>query len=115
MPKLPASPQQPATRVTVAPARAQQPLVGLPAEDRRVVAVRLGDDLDAGEVGRRSSRSAVEQLGEGQHAGGDLDRPRVVGELDGVAAQRGQADGSRPTTGTPLATYGAQRRDRARR
>ena len=35
------------------PGPAQQPLVGVPAEHRRVVAVRLRHDLDAGEVGRR--------------------------------------------------------------
>ena len=33
----------------------------------------------------------VDQLGQGQHAAGDLGGPRVVGELDGVTAQRRQA------------------------
>ena len=54
-PQLPASPQQPPSRVTRAPALGQQRRVGRPAEHRGVVAVRLRDDLDAAQARRRAT------------------------------------------------------------
>ena len=47
----------------------EQPLVGGPADDGVVVAVRLGDHLDPGEVGQRQLL-ALDELGEAEHVEG---------------------------------------------
>ena len=54
------------------------------------MAVRLRDHADTGQVGRLPVE-AGQHLGEGAHGRGHLDGARVVGELDRVAAQGGQA------------------------
>ena len=79
-----------------------------------MVAVRLRDDLDPGEVGRLPVEP-VEQLGQRPHAAGHLGGARVVGELDGVAAQRGQAGRLEPDHRHAAGDVRRQRRDRPRR
>ena len=85
----------------------QQRGVGLPPDDRVVVAVRLGHDLDAGQVGRRplpclhpGGKELRERLDPRAHLGG----PGVVEQLDGVLPDDARQLGSRPMTGVPLAT-----------
>ncbi len=75
------------------PRALQQGRVRAPAEDGGVVAVRLRDDLDAGQVRRGPALGAVEQLGERQHSPGDAARRVRAEQVDHVVAQRRRAAG----------------------
>ncbi len=71
---------------------AEQGGVGVPAEDGVLVAVRLGDAGDIGQVGRGPAVGGAQQFREGLDRAGQGLRARVTGEqLGGVAAQRGGA------------------------
>ena len=90
----------------------EQRLVGGPAEDGVVVAVRLGDHLDPGEVGQRQL-AALDELGEASARPGRAPASSAA-SLRSVARQ----DGSSPTTGTPeldvrRAAWHRARHDRA--
>ena len=94
-----------------APAGPQQPRVGLPAEDRRVVAVRLRDHAYAGQVGRLPAalRSAARRAWSRRAASSTA--RRVVGQLDDVAAQHRQAGRLQPDDRHAALDVRRERRD----
>ena len=89
--------------------------IGLPADDGVVVAVRLGHDLDPGEVGRRPRPLADlvgQELRERPHSPTDLGDARVVDELAGVLADRRETARLQPDDRCPVGDVRVQGLDR---
>ncbi len=64
--------------------RLEQRHVGVEAQDRRLVAVRLHDERRTGQVRSLPAVGTPQELGEREDALRHVDRPRVVEQLDGI-------------------------------
>ena len=107
--KVAGQPTAPADGCDAGPRRCQQGRIGLPPDDRGMVAVRLDDQLDAAQVGRCPVRRTLQQLGEGEYAGGDLGNSRIPGSSSAASLRHtARQDGSRPITGVPRAMTGCK-------
>src|SRR5512132_3336831 len=74
--------------------RRQQGRIGLPADHRGVVAVRLDNQLDAAEVRWRPVWRTTYELGQREDPGGDLSDPRILRqELGGITTPHREAGG----------------------
>ena len=89
--------------------RCQQRRIGLPSDDRGMVAVRLDDQLDPAQVGRGPVRRTLQQFGECEYAGGDLGNSRTPGSSSAASLRHtARQEGSRPITGVPRAMTGCK-------
>ena len=77
-PKVPGQTAAAADGRHCGPGSGEQGGIGLPADHRGVVAVRLDNELEPSEIGRRPLRRTLQQFGERQYAGPDLGDPRVL-------------------------------------
>ena len=76
------------------PCRGKQGGIGLPAEHRGVVAMRLNDQLYVAEVWRRPVRRTLQQLSQREDSGRDICDARIIGQqLGRVAAPNREAGG----------------------
>ena len=82
----------------------QQFLIRRVAEDRRLVAVRLHERLDSGQV-RQLGADAQQVLGKSLHPDGHAVRRLIGDELERIVLERGRHEGSTPMIGTsPVAS-----------
>jgi hypothetical protein len=89
--------------------RGKQGGIGLPAEHRGVVAMRLSDQLDVTEVWRRPISRTLQQLSKREDSSRDICHARIVGQqLGRVAAPNREAGGLQANDRRPPGDVGMQ-------